>query len=101
MNCVICDKELKSALPPDLEDKNSGQPYGGGEIVLKFCFGSTKFDNCPGMTYFDGFICDDCAEPLTKKMKIKMVGMHGEPWSEEIQEETNKKFAERYANSKS
>lgn len=96
MNCVICDKALESALPEDLQSKNNGQPYGGGDIILKFCFGSTKFDKCPGMTYFEGFICDDCAIPLVEKMKMTLYDMDGKPWSEEIQEEINKRFAKKF-----
>lgn len=89
MNCVQCNKQLESALPGHLQDRNCGQPYAGGHIILKFCFGSTKFDNCPGLTRFEGFICDDCAEPLTKKMTMSMTDLNGEPWSEEIQEQRN------------
>lgn len=87
MNCILCDKLLENAVP-----NGDGQPYDGGMIQLRFCYGSCKFDLCPGMTYFDGIICDDCAEPLTKKMKQRLTGMDGKPWSDEIQAELNKEI---------
>lgn len=72
-NCVMCDTELRSAMPETLDY----QPYSGGYIKLTFCFGSTKFDNNPGYTDFNGFICDDCAEKLVPKMEEVGYDFHG------------------------
>jgi hypothetical protein len=65
MICVICQKYLE-----EVDSKyTQGQPYGGGNIRFIFTYGSCKFDNYSGCTYYDGFICDDCAEPYVKNMK--------------------------------
>jgi hypothetical protein len=88
LKCVLCNKELE----PVHEDGKYNQVYDGGEIRLRFCFGSAKFDLCPGVTDFDALICDECAEPLIKKMACKLYGMDGKVWSEEIQAELNKEI---------
>ena len=64
--CVICNKYMQPVF-----DKNWDymQPYGGGEIKLLFSWGSLKFDHGPGVTVFNGVICDDCAEKLVKNME--------------------------------
>ena len=62
MTCIICDKELKPV------HENEFQPNDGGEVVFEFTYGSAKFDLCFGLTRFRGVVCDDCAEPLVKKM---------------------------------
>lgn len=64
-HCVICNIMLESVN----DNKKPFQPYGGGEIKLEFCYGSTKFDNNFGVTRYTGYICDACALPLVNKMK--------------------------------
>lgn len=66
--CVLCDKELELVARM--------QPYGGGEMRFIFAFGSEKFDWSPGATSFVGTVCDDCAEPITKKMQCNVKN----PW---------------------
>jgi len=73
--CVLCDKEMEPVNPDSPENL---QPYEGGEIRFVFAFGSTKFDKFPGSTHFEGLVCDDCAEPLVKKMKRTGYSMKGE-----------------------
>lgn len=65
--CVICNKELESALGDD--DWDSYQPYGGCEMKIIGNYGSTKFDEDIEGTVFRGIICDDCAEKLVPKME--------------------------------
>jgi len=73
--CVLCDKDLEPVNPDKPE---ALQPYEGGEIRFVFAYGSTKFDHFPGSTHFKGLICDDCGEPLVKKMKRTGYDMDGE-----------------------
>ncbi len=61
--CMMCGKLL------ELVEENAIQPYGGGEIILAFGYGSTKFDLNMHGTEFKALICDDCAVPLVEKMK--------------------------------
>lgn len=66
-SCCMCEKELRSAMPGG--DWATMQPYGGGEIMLHFGYGSTKFDNNFGGTCFNGVICDECTEKMIDRLK--------------------------------
>lgn len=66
--CILCDKEMEMFAVR--------QPYGGGEIQFYFAYGSCKFDWALHVTTFRGLICDECAEPLTKKMECNVQN----PW---------------------
>jgi hypothetical protein len=98
MNCILCNRELEHAVPETVRSRSDYQPYAGGEIRLQFCFGSCKFDLAPGFTEFRGVICDDCAAPLTKKMKQSLYGFDGKPWNEEIQAKLNEEIFRELGN---
>ena len=74
VNCVFCDMELEECMENSFE---TYQPYYGGHVRLTFSYGSTKFDEDSGVTQFDGFICDDCGEKYTPKMKKTSIDFHG------------------------
>lgn len=63
MKCFLCEKSL------ELVRGNPYQPYGGGEVQFIFSYGSAKFDLNLAGTLFRACICDDCAEPLVKRME--------------------------------
>lgn len=73
--CVMCKKAFESATG----DWTTSQPHAGGEIELRFAFGSTKFDWHIGRTIFLGLICDDCAEPMIADMKMTGHGQSMNP----------------------
>lgn len=70
--CCTCGKQM------ELVNDNPGQPYDGGDIKITFSFGSAKFDTHIGCTVYDGLICDDCAEKLVSRMRMRGYDMHGE-----------------------
>lgn len=73
--CALCGKELESAL----DDWEFVQPYGGGEIVMEFTYGSRKFDLSSGTTMYQGVICDECAEKMVDRMQLSCVDFQGNP----------------------
>ena len=65
--CCICEKALE---PASLDgDWATMQPYGGGEIILHFSFGSRKFDRNFGGTRLNGVICDECTERIAERLE--------------------------------
>ena len=62
--CVMCDGMLK----PAMDDWETLQPHGGGEIRLVFSYGSQRFDECMGITEYKALICDSCASALVPRM---------------------------------
>jgi hypothetical protein len=69
--CCVCGKGLLDAIPNNWETM---QPYGGGKIVLSFCYGSLKFDKTVGVTSYIGVICDECAEKFVPRLQEKFSG---------------------------
>lgn len=65
--CIICDKDLDSAVATD--DWTTWQPSAGGEVQLIFSYGSEKFDLDMNATKFRGVVCDDCAEKIMHKLE--------------------------------
>ena len=63
--CIICDKQLECAV----QSWNSSQPYGGGELIFSFSYGSLKFDDHCGGTEFRALICDECAQTYKNKIE--------------------------------
>lgn len=63
-SCCMCDKPMISAVGT----WDTRQPHGGGEIQLRFGFGSCKYDLEMGTTKFWALICDDCASKFVRKM---------------------------------
>ena len=57
--CVVCEKDLSPVLGSWLDY----QPIGGGEICIRFDYGSRKDGD-----RYQGIICDECAEVLISKM---------------------------------
>jgi len=64
--CVLCGKLLECAV----DDWDTFQSYGGGEIQLLFGYGSRKFDLSMEGTVFRGLVCDECAEKIVPKMEL-------------------------------
>jgi hypothetical protein len=61
--CIICRKELESALPPEHMDGYTNQPYGGTCFHSYGHYGSTFYDleGSPlSPRYIAVNICDDC-----------------------------------------
>jgi hypothetical protein len=92
-DCLLCGKYLEPSF--DSDDCNY-QPYGGGEIKFHFCFGSKKFDLCPGYTEYRAVVCDKCAANHVRNMEQRLFGMDGKEWTQEKQDEVNRKNREFY-----
>lgn len=69
--CCMCGKQM------ELVCDRPGQPYDGGSIQITFGYGSAKFDKHIGFTAYDGLICDDCAEKLVPRLRMRGYGMDG------------------------
>jgi hypothetical protein len=67
--CLFCGRML------DTTESDGGwkylQPHYGGEVQFLFSYGSTKFDDCPGVTVFRALVCDDCGEKYVPQMERK------------------------------
>jgi hypothetical protein len=55
LNCIVCNKELESAVGED----GNNQPYGATTFQSYGQFGSTIFDPMDG-TYIEINVCDAC-----------------------------------------
>ena len=62
--CLLCDKQLECAV----NDWETNQAYGGGQIQFIFHYGSCKFDHRLCGTIYTALICDECAEKYVGKM---------------------------------
>ena len=65
--CCVCGKQLENAMPTGNWD--CMQPWGGGEVIMHFAFGSHKFDHHVSGTCFNGVICDECAEGMMDRLE--------------------------------
>lgn len=63
--CVICGIELECAV----NNWDTWQPYGGGQINLSFGYGSCEHDHQFAPSSFNGVICDICARSLIQRME--------------------------------
>lgn len=53
-----------------MDDWDTLQPHGGGEIQLIFGYGSTRFDHLCDGTVFRGIICDECAAKIVPRLFV-------------------------------
>lgn len=88
VQCAICRNDM------EVVRGNKNQPCDGGEMELRFCFGSAKLDLCPGITTFRGFICDGCAVCIAGGMEASGTDMNGNPhslheWSNDCEDEAD------------
>ena len=65
--CLFCDKYL-DLVSEDTNSAKTYQPYSGGEVCFSFCYGSSEFDECVGLTNFRAILCDECAKKYIDKM---------------------------------
>lgn len=72
--CLICERPLP-AVDPNFEQY---QPDGGGEMMLIFGYGSSKFDESPGSTVFTGIVCDSCAADFVPRMYKTRYDLQGQ-----------------------
>jgi hypothetical protein len=72
--CVFCGKDLESAV----DNWETMQPHGGGEVRFVFAYGSTKFDNAINRTEFSGVVCDGCGAQWVHRMQERRYGWNGE-----------------------
>lgn len=83
LSCIVCEKELESALPEKIQDVN--QPYAGTTFFAYGQYGSTIFDPMDGSS-LEINICDDC---LDKKAKRGMIYFNYDrvpvPWNGRMQ----------------
>ena len=63
--CVFCGNLLECAV----NSWDTNQPHGGGEVVFRFHYGSTRFDRYMDGTEFHGLVCDACAEKWVPQMR--------------------------------
>jgi len=73
--CIVCDKELESALPEKFDDVD--QPYAGTSFYAHGQYGSTIFDPMDG-SFLKINICDDCLDKKAKQQAI-LIGFPKKP----------------------
>lgn len=76
MPCVCCGLILEEVFDGSLANY---QPYNGGQVSFVFSYGSCEYDECSGVTEFNGVICDKCASGFVQRMNKSMTNMNGLP----------------------
>lgn len=69
LNCIVCEKELKSALPDNERYKETNQPADGTAFHSRGHYGSTVFDPMDG-TLAELNVCDECWAAKLRFIKI-------------------------------
>lgn len=69
--CIICNKQLDSAIPEDSSLSGTNQPYKGIAFMSYGHYGSTIFDPRPNSKYFlEVIICEDCIKSRLDKVLL-------------------------------
>lgn len=63
--CLFCGKPMGCAV----NDWESLQPNGGGEVRFIFSFGSAEFDENVHSTVFKALVCDECGKRYVPQMQ--------------------------------
>ena len=86
MKCIFCEQELKN-----VDEDSIAQPYGGGEVKIRFDYGSRKWD-CLSIREQCSVDGHNETRRCTLRGKVADIPMHN--WSRPISDEQLEKRAE-------